>query len=93
MSIIPNRALLRVTDHALVRYLERAMGLNTEIVRHHIASICAGPAAIGAVCVRAEGVRFEIVNNVVTTVAPDQINPSNISRERNQRHIERRNPA
>lgn len=81
---------LRVTDHAVLRYMERAMELNVEIVRSHIASICAGPAAIGAVCARSEGVRFEIVNNVVTTVAPDRVNPSNISRERNQRHIERR---
>ncbi len=80
---------LRVTDHSVLRYMERAMGLNVEIVREHIASICAGPAAVGAVCVRSEGVRFEIINNAVTTVAPDRVNPSNTSRERNQRHIER----
>lgn len=81
---------VRVSDHAVLRYLERAMDLNIEIVREHIASVCAGPAAVGAVCVRAEGVRFEIINNAVTTVAPDRVNPSNTSRERNQRHIERR---
>ncbi len=80
---------VRVTDHAVLRYMERAMDLNIEIVRDHIASICAGPAAVGAVCVRSEGVRFEIVNNAVTTVTPDRANPSNTSRERNQRHIER----
>lgn len=42
---------------------------------------------------RAEGVRFEIVDNAVVTVAPDQGHPSNLSRERNQRLIQRRNPA
>lgn len=89
MIFPPIKEPLRVTDHSVIRYLERAMGLNVEIVRQHIASICAGPAAIGAVCVRAEGVRFEIANNAVTTVSPDHVNPSNTSRARNQRAIER----
>ena len=44
-----------VTDHAVARYLERAMGLNVEIVREHILTICGTAAAYGAVCVRAEG--------------------------------------
>jgi hypothetical protein len=80
---------LRVTDHAVLRYMERAMGLNVEIVREHIASICAPAAAAGAVCVRSEGVRFEIANRAVTTVSPDHIIPSNTTRERNQRIIAR----
>ena len=85
---------LRVSDHAVLRYMERAMGLNVEIVREHIASLCGPAAAAGAVCVRTEGVRFEInaVNNVVTTVAPDRLNPGNTTRARNQRIIERENP-
>lgn len=93
MSVIPKRDALRVTDHALIRYLERAMGLNIDIVRQHMETICAGPAAIGAVCVRAEGVRFEICNNAIVTVRPDSLEPSNTSRKRSQRAIERRNPA
>ena len=56
----PSKEPIRVSDHATLRYLERAMGLNIDIVREHIASICAGPAAFGANCVRAEGLRFEI---------------------------------
>jgi hypothetical protein len=82
---------VRVSDHALCRYLERAMGLNIELVREHIATICSGPAAIGAVCLRAEGVRFEITNNTVITVRPDDGSvPGKTTRDRNQRHIERR---
>jgi hypothetical protein len=83
---------IRISDHAVLRYMERAMNLNVEIVRDHIASICAGPAAIGAVCVRSEGLRFQIVNNAVTTVAPDVGNHvvSKTTRARNQRFIERR---
>lgn len=80
----------RVTDHALIRYLERAMGLNIEIVREHIAGICRGPAAIGAVSVRSEGVRFEIRNNTVLTVAPDRQNPSNTGRAVVQDQIQRK---
>lgn len=85
---------VRISDHAVLRYMERAMGLNIEIVRQHIASICAGPAAMGAVCVRSEGVRFEICNNAVITVAPDTRTHiiSKTRRARNQRTIERENP-
>jgi len=83
---------VRVTEHAVVRYLERAMGFNIEAVREHIAGICGGAAAAGAVCVRAEGLRFEIANNTVTTVTPDRIAPSLTGRERNQRFIERNTP-
>lgn len=90
---MPIKEPVRISDHAVLRYMERAMGLNVEIVRQHIASICAGPAAMGAVCIRSEGVRFEIVGNAVTTVSPDRIQgPSGISRERNQRIIERKKP-
>jgi hypothetical protein len=83
---------LRVSDHAVLRYLERAMEFNIEAIRTHIASICSGPAGIGAVCVRAEGVRFEIINNTVTTITPDRTAPSLIGRARNQRLIERNSP-
>lgn len=80
----------RVTDHCVLRYLERAMGLNIEIVRQHIEGICKGPAAVGAVSVRSEGVRFEIRNNTVLTVAPDRSNPSNTGRAIVQDHIQRK---
>jgi hypothetical protein len=85
------REPVRVSDHAVLRYLERSMGLNLDLVREHIASVCDGPAAVGAVCVRSEGLRFEIQNNAVTTVVLDHQRPSKISRERNQRTIERGN--
>ena len=85
---------VRVSDHAIIRYLERAMELNIDAVRQHIADLCAGPANIGAVCVRAEGFRFEIANGVevftVTTVRPDSLTPGRATKERNQRIIERR---
>jgi hypothetical protein len=83
----PNKEPLRISDHAVLRYLERAMNLNVDIVREHIASICASPAAFGANCVRAEGLRFEISMNTVTTVRPDGQAPSLTSRNKAQDKI------
>lgn len=37
-----------VTDHALLRYLERSAGVNVELIREHIALICAPTANAGA---------------------------------------------
>lgn len=70
-----------VTDHAVCRYLERAMGLNVELVREHILSICGDAAAFGAVCVRAEGVRFEIAGGRICTVTPDHAIPNKTGQE------------
>jgi hypothetical protein len=67
---------IKVTDHAVIRYMERAMGLNTEVVRQHILAICGGAAAFGAVSVRAEGLRFEINHGRICTVTPDHSLPS-----------------
>lgn len=60
-----------------------------ELIRAHIAGICAAPAAFGAVCVRAEGVRFEIVQNRVVTVSPDGVLPSKTGKQLSQDKIAR----
>lgn len=64
---------IKVTDHAVLRYLERVQGFNIEAVREHISKVCAGPAAAGAMTLRAEGVRFTFSRDrkTVTTVMPD----------------------
>lgn len=64
-----------VTDHAVLRYFQRHYGFDMELIRSHIAGVCADAAAFGAVCVRAEGLRFEIANNRVVTVTPDNLTP------------------
>ena len=89
MFKIVTKEPIRVTDHAVLRYMERVMGLNVEMVRRHISDVCTAPASVGAVCVRAEGYRFEIAHNAVVTVAPDRITPNKTVQERNQRIIER----
>ena len=78
----PSKEPVRVTDHAIVRYLERAMGLNIDLVREHILTICGGAAAFGAVSVRAEGLRFEINRGKIVTVTPDHLLPSRTQTER-----------
>lgn len=80
---------IRVTDHCVLRYLERAMGLNIELVRQHILTVCAAPASYGAVCVRSEGLRFEIAAGAVTTVTPDHQLPGETSRSMSQARIAR----
>jgi hypothetical protein len=64
---------VEVSDHAVLRYLERAQGFNIEAVRSHIAKLCAPAASAGASTLRAEGLRFTIsLGRKVVTVAPDR---------------------
>lgn len=58
-----------VTDHAVLRYLERSHGLDVKAAREHIASLCANGARYGAHTVAVEDVKFVLVGaTVVTTV-------------------------
>lgn len=63
-------ALPRVTDHAVLRYLERVQGFDVETVRRKIAERCAAPMASGAVSLIFDGHRFEFSNGAVITVVP-----------------------
>ncbi|TCU35428.1 hypothetical protein [Rhizobium azibense] len=59
---------LRVSDHAVLRYLERAHGLDVEVVRRHIASRCATGAELRALSVVVEKVKFVLQEGAVVTV-------------------------
>lgn len=74
--------LPRVTDHAVLRYLERVRGFDVEAVRRHIAITCAAAASAGAANLKAEGVRFAIDNGAVVTVMPNGTGPSRTHLER-----------
>ena len=63
-------------------FLERAKGFDVEAVRNHIATLCAEPIAVGAICVRAEGVKFQIDNRTVVTCTPGNGGMSNTKREK-----------
>lgn len=73
--IMPETGLVRadVTDHAVLRYLQRAHGLDIQHFRDHIATLCANGARYGACAVAAENVKFVLVGGrVVTTVAREK---------------------
>jgi hypothetical protein len=61
---------IRVSDHAVIRYLERAQGFDIEAVRAHIAGLCGPAARAGAKTVIAEGLRFELGIDKVVTCTP-----------------------
>lgn len=60
-----------VTDHAVVRYLERVRGFNIENVRAAILTIAGGAAAVGAKAVRKDGFCYQIRDRKIVTVSPD----------------------
>lgn len=57
---------IRVTDHAVLRYLERVVGLDIESLRTFIASECA--RAQGAPCIRTVDARYLVRGRVIVTV-------------------------
>jgi hypothetical protein len=66
------RRRVRVTDHALVRFLERAGGFDIERLRKEIEKKVYRSAPDGATGIKVDGVQFVIVEDgaerVVTTV-------------------------
>jgi hypothetical protein len=68
---MPDRSLAPyVTDHALVRYLERVMGLDMTDVRDEIAACVADGVSTGATAVIRRGFSYTLSGNRVTTVKP-----------------------
>lgn len=66
--------ILRVTDHALVRFLERAGGLDVEAVRAHLAVSLARAAGVADTLharrytIQADGLRYVVESGAVVTV-------------------------
>lgn len=79
---MPKRIHPRVTDHAIVRYLERARGFDIEEVRRHIAALCTPAMNAGSHCLHAENVRFILANMTVITVEPNGTMPSETQQRR-----------
>lgn len=57
-----------VTDHALLRHLERACGINVELIREHIALLCAPAASVGAKNLKVNDVTYVFQRGNVVTV-------------------------
>lgn len=61
-------SLPSVPDHAVIRYLERAKGVDIDAVRRHIASLVQRGVKANGDAVVVEGVKFVLRGNVVVTV-------------------------
>lgn len=67
--------VVHVTDHAVLRYLERAHGLDVDAVRQHISGRLANGARLGAVGVTIENVKFVLERDAGTVRAVTALFP------------------
>lgn len=70
----PRTGIIRVSDHALIRFAERAGGLDVEALRGALegslkrAIDAAGKIGTGDLTISADGLQYVVRNNVVVTV-------------------------
>ena len=64
------RARAAVSDHAVLRYLERVHGVDVDAIRLAVHAICADGIERGASAVRVDGRAYVIRLGVVVTVYP-----------------------
>lgn len=67
-KVIPT---IQVSDHAVLRYLERHHGIDVEQVRELIGQCCERGAKVGAPVVRVGKARFVLRGHVVVTCYPE----------------------
>lgn len=62
----------RVSDHAVLRFLERQYGFDIEELRRKIEALCRPAMRAGCLSLVSEGLRYEFSNDrrVVVTVVP-----------------------
>lgn len=65
----------KVTDHAVIRYMDRVMGIDVEAVRREIGARVAAGVQLKASAVVADGMRFVLADEHVTTVRPCHSDP------------------
>lgn len=71
-----------VSDHAVLRYLERVDGIDVAKVRQMIAAITKRGVDVGAQKIRCNGVSYYVRDGVITTVTR---NPKKTKRARRMR--------
>lgn len=64
-----------VSDHAVLRFLQRVQGIDIEKVREHIATTCAPAIAACATTLKADGAQYCFRNGAVITVRRATVNP------------------
>lgn len=68
-----NSSVPAITDHAVVRYLERVKGIDIEAARVEIADIVRRGVKLGAQSVLLDGMRYRLEGNFVVTVVEKKI--------------------
>lgn len=64
------KSVVKVTDHAVVRYMERALGVNVEGLRRRIGRRADKAFKAGASSVTIDGLRYTVRNGALVTVSP-----------------------
>lgn len=65
-----------ITDHAVVRYLERVKGIDIDATRSEIADIVRRGVSLGAQSVILDGMRYRLEGNFVVTVMEKRVGPA-----------------
>lgn len=85
------RTGIEVTDHAIVRWLERVRGIDMDLVRAEIAQHCRTAVALRACSVKVHNVKFQLSDNIVCTVVRTSTHrPAPIKEPRRSRASEKR---
>lgn len=77
-----------VTDHAVIRYLERVKGIDIDAVRAEISAKCATGLEHGACGVIADGFEYRLEGAVIVTVQPATRPDKRTGRVRRRREID-----
>lgn len=79
------KPIARVSDHAVVRYLERVLGVDVEGHRRDIGHAVDRAASIGACGIVIGGFCYKMQDGVVTTVIPASRPDLRCGRQRRER--------
>jgi len=64
---VKDRPAVTVTDHAILRWLEREHDIDVEAIREHLAGLAANGARLGAAGVKIGKVKLVLRGAIVTT--------------------------
>lgn len=83
------KPLAHVTDHAVLRYLERAKGIDIDAVRDELGHVVDKAIEMGAGAAIVDGVKYVLKDRAVVTVALAQDKPlrGRAMRRRNRRKL------
>jgi hypothetical protein len=79
------KPIAHVTDHAVLRHLERVQGIDVEGVRRELGFKVDAAIEAGATATVAEGIRYVLVENRLISCVPVKSTPQRNGRKRRRR--------